>query len=107
MTDAEFIDACFRRFLRRPAEPEGLAYYLERLRSGADRLDVVQGIVVSDEFHELLMRQAFGRHVGNARCSPSRRRGTTTRRSRRRDDRIRSRGRTVRPRTRERSPAST
>ncbi len=65
MTDAEFIDACFTRFLRRPAEPEGLAYYLERLRSGADRLDVVQGIVVSDEFHELLMRQAFGRHVGN------------------------------------------
>jgi hypothetical protein len=65
MTDEEFIDACFRRFLRRPAEADGLAYYLDRLREGADRLDVVQGIVVSDEFHELLMRQAFGRHVGN------------------------------------------
>jgi predicted O-methyltransferase YrrM len=65
MTDAEFIDACFRRFLRRPAETEGMAYYLDRLGHGADRLDVVQGIVVSDEFLELLMRQAFGPHVGS------------------------------------------
>jgi len=64
MTDAEFIDACFRRFLRRPAEAEGLEYYLPRLREGADRLDVVQGIVVSDEFLDLLLRQAFGGHVG-------------------------------------------
>jgi predicted O-methyltransferase YrrM len=64
MTDEEFIDACFRRFLRRPAEAEGLAYYLPRLRAGADRLDVIQGIVVSDEFLDLLMRQAFGKHVG-------------------------------------------
>lgn len=65
MTDEEFVDACFRRFLRRPAEPDGLAYYVDRLKAGADRLDVVQGIVVGDEFLELLMRQAFGRHIGN------------------------------------------
>lgn len=64
MTDEEFIDACFRRFLRRPAEAEGLEYYLPRLQAGADRLDVIQGIVVSDEFLDLLMRQAFGKHVG-------------------------------------------
>lgn len=64
MTDEEFIDACFRRFLRRPVEAEGLDYYLPLLRSGADRLDVVQGIVVSDEFLDLLLRQAFGKHVG-------------------------------------------
>jgi predicted O-methyltransferase YrrM len=64
MTDEEFIDACFRRFLRRPAEADGMEYYLARLRAGSDRLDVIQGIVVSDEFLELLMRQAFGRHVG-------------------------------------------
>jgi predicted O-methyltransferase YrrM len=65
MTDEAFIRACFERFLRRPAEHEGLAYYLDCLRDGADRLDVVQGIVVGDEFLELLMRQAFGRHMGN------------------------------------------
>lgn len=64
MTDEEFIDACFRRFLRRPAEAEGLEYYLPRLQAGGDRLDVIQGIVVSDEFLALLMRQAFGKHVG-------------------------------------------
>ena len=64
MTDAEFIDACFRRFLKRPAEADGLEYYLTRLRAGADRLDVVQGIVVSDEFLHLLMKQAFGAHIG-------------------------------------------
>jgi predicted O-methyltransferase YrrM len=64
MTDAEFIDACFRRFLLRPAEAEGLDYYLPLLANGAEPLDVVKGIVVSDEFLDLLMRQAFGRHVG-------------------------------------------
>jgi hypothetical protein len=64
MTDAEFIDACFRRFLLRPVEAEGLDYYLPLLANGADRLDVVQGIVVSDEFLALLLKQAFGPHVG-------------------------------------------
>ena len=64
MTDEEFIDACFRRFLRRPPEREAFEYYLPLLRAGADRLDVLQGIVVSDEFLDLLLRQAFGRHVG-------------------------------------------
>ena len=66
MTDEEFVRACFERFLRRPAEAEGLDYYVQRLREGADRLDVVQGIVVGDEFLALLMRQAFGTHVGSS-----------------------------------------
>ena len=65
MTDEEFVRACFDRFLRRPAEKEGLDYYVQRLRDGADRLDVVQGIVVGEEFLALLMRQAFGTHVGS------------------------------------------
>ncbi len=64
VTDEEFVDACFRRFLRRPAEAGALEYYLTRLRAGADRLEVIQGIVVSDEFLDLLIRQAFGTHVG-------------------------------------------
>lgn len=65
MTDEEFVRSCFERFLRRPAEKEGLDYHLQRLREGADRLDVVQGIVVGEEFLALLMRQAFGTHVGS------------------------------------------
>ncbi|HEY8548788.1 MAG TPA: class I SAM-dependent methyltransferase [Vicinamibacterales bacterium] len=69
MTDEEFVRACFERFLRRPAEPEGLAYYVQKLREGADRLDVVQGIVVGDEFLGLLLRQAFGPHVGTPSLS--------------------------------------
>jgi len=64
MNDADFIDACFRRFLLRPVEAEGLDYYLPLLKTGVDRLDIIQGIVVSDEFLALLMRQAFGPHVG-------------------------------------------
>lgn len=64
MSHEEFIDACFRRFLRRPAEKEAFDYYLPLLRAGADRLDIVQGIVVSDEFLALLLKQAFGKHVG-------------------------------------------
>jgi predicted O-methyltransferase YrrM len=64
VTDEEFIDACFRRFLLRPAEAEAFEYYLPILRAGADRLDVLKGIVVSDEFLALLVRQAFGPHVG-------------------------------------------
>ncbi len=64
MTDEEFIDACFQRFLLRPPEAEAFAYYLPLLRGGADRLDVIRGIVVSDEFLALLLRQAFGPHVG-------------------------------------------
>jgi predicted O-methyltransferase YrrM len=65
MTDEAFVRSCFERFLRRPAEKEGLDYYLQRLAEGADRLDVVQGIVVGEEFLALLMRQAFGTHVGS------------------------------------------
>jgi predicted O-methyltransferase YrrM len=66
VTDEEFVRSCFERFLRRPAEPEGLDYYVQRLKDGADRLDVVQGIVVGDEFLGLLMRQAFGTHIGSS-----------------------------------------
>jgi predicted O-methyltransferase YrrM len=65
VTDAEFIDHCFHRFLRRPADGGALAYYADRLAAGASREDVIQGIVVSDEFLALLHRQAFGRHVGS------------------------------------------
>ena len=65
MTDEAFVRSCFERFLRRPAEKEGLEYYLQRLAEGADRLDVVQGIVIGEEFLGLLMRQAFGTHVGS------------------------------------------
>lgn len=65
MTDEAFVRSCFERFLRRPAEQEGLDFYLQRLADGADRLDVVQGIVVGDEFLGLLMRQGFGTHVGS------------------------------------------
>jgi predicted O-methyltransferase YrrM len=69
MTDEEFVRACFERFLHRAPDPAGLAYYVERLRQGADRLDVVQGIVIGDEFLGLLHRQAFGRHVGDPALS--------------------------------------
>jgi predicted O-methyltransferase YrrM len=65
VTDEDFVRSCFERFLRRPAEQEGLDYYVQRLAEGADRLDVVQGIVVGDEFLALLMRQAFGKQSGS------------------------------------------
>jgi len=58
-----FVEACYQRFLHRPADAEGLAFYAGRLREGASPLDVVQTFVTGKEFFGLLCRGEFGTTV--------------------------------------------
>jgi predicted O-methyltransferase YrrM len=55
-----FVEECYQRFLRRPADQVGLAYYAGRLRDGASRMDVVQTFVTGREFFALLCKGDFG-----------------------------------------------
>ena len=55
-----FVEECYRRFLQRPADPKGVAFYADRLRDGASRLDVIQTFVTGREFFALVCRGAFG-----------------------------------------------
>jgi predicted O-methyltransferase YrrM len=56
----EFVEECFQRFLHRPADAEGLAFYAGRIREGASRMDVVQTFVTGREFFSMLCRGEFG-----------------------------------------------
>ncbi len=46
----EFIDTCFRTFLRRDADPVGRAHYVAMLKRGVSRLQVINEFVSSMEF---------------------------------------------------------
>jgi predicted O-methyltransferase YrrM len=59
-SDEQFVEECYQRFLRRPADREGLAFYAGRLREGASRMDVVQTFVTGREFFGLLCKGEFG-----------------------------------------------
>jgi predicted O-methyltransferase YrrM len=59
-TDEQFVEECYQRFLHRPADEVGLAFYAGRLRDGASRMDVVQTFVTGREFFHLLCKGAFG-----------------------------------------------
>lgn len=58
--EEQFVEECFQRFLQRPADPDGLAFYAGRLREGASRMDVVQTFVTGREFFTKLCRGDFG-----------------------------------------------
>lgn len=64
-TNAGFVDLVYQRILRRPAEPEGLAYWTDRLDAGQSRRRLVLtlfnlpeplGVVVGDAYTDLLDR---------------------------------------------------
>ena len=55
-----FVEECYQRFLHRPADDDGMAFYAGRLREGASRMDVVQTFVTGREFFALLCRGEFG-----------------------------------------------
>ena len=46
---AQFVEAAYLALLRRPPDPEGFSYYLERLRSGARKLQILRELGVSSE----------------------------------------------------------
>lgn len=47
--DRQFIDACFKTLLGRPADPTGLGFYLQRLREGSARVRILRDIAGSAE----------------------------------------------------------
>ena len=47
--DEAFIRAAYNTFLRRAPDAEGMSYYLNKLRSGSDKLEVLDQIVRSKE----------------------------------------------------------
>ena len=47
--DTQFIDASYWAILRRAPDPDGLAYYLTRLRSGAQKLQILGELKSSEE----------------------------------------------------------
>lgn len=49
-TDREFVSACYACLLGRDADEGGLAWYVGQLGAGQRRLDVLQTLVVSEEF---------------------------------------------------------
>lgn len=53
-TNNEFIKICYRTFLDREPEPEGMKYYTERLNAGVSRDEVMKGFANSPEFNKLL-----------------------------------------------------
>jgi 2-polyprenyl-3-methyl-5-hydroxy-6-metoxy-1,4-benzoquinol methylase len=59
LSDTAFVERVYRELLLRPPDPTGLAWNLQRLDAGADRLDVVLDLVNSEEYQHQVVR----RHV--------------------------------------------
>ncbi len=51
--DSEFLEIVYHSFFNREADLEGKQYWMNELLSGADRLDIVNGFIVSQEFIDL------------------------------------------------------
>ena len=58
LSDAEYVETMYRLYLGREADPEGEAYWLERLASGMSREELNGGFADSQEFHTIV--QGYG-----------------------------------------------
>ncbi len=65
MTDDAFVESLYERLLLRNADEGGKRHYLGVLASGRSRLDVIQSLVTSAEFFDLLCQQRFGPQTGS------------------------------------------
>ena len=70
LSNDEFVEFCYRHFLRR-APDAGAAYWLQLLSDGARRVEVIQQIISSAEYLELLDRH-IGARAGNEITFPGR-----------------------------------
>ena len=50
----EFVKICYRTFLDREAEAGGLNYWLNKLKSGMTRNEVLKGFAYSTEFSNIM-----------------------------------------------------
>ena len=53
-SQTEFVKICYRTFLDREAEAGGLNYWLNQLKSGKTRNQVLQGFATSTEFSNIM-----------------------------------------------------
>lgn len=60
-SDLEFINQCYLFFMGRTPDPEGLANYVEQLKSGLTRADAIHIFSTSDEFKNRF--QQFSNHL--------------------------------------------
>jgi hypothetical protein len=51
--DVAFVANCYRQYLQRDPEPDGLRGWVDQLRGGASRDQVRAGILASDEYYAL------------------------------------------------------
>ena len=63
LTDEEFVEHCYRRFLGRPADKPGREASLCALQKGLPRLDFVESLVASPEYYSVLTKSIFGASV--------------------------------------------
>lgn len=60
LSDNEFVEACYRRFLHRNPDNLGRAASLRALEGGLNRLDLIESIVASPEYYNVLTKSIFG-----------------------------------------------
>jgi FkbM family methyltransferase len=56
--DTSFVDACYRAILKREADPAGMDFYADRVRSGIGKVQIIEEICASAE------AKAHGVHIG-------------------------------------------
>ncbi len=54
--DEQYVKILYRTFMDRECEPDGLHYWVEKLRAGISREEVLRGFARSAEFRELMQR---------------------------------------------------
>lgn len=60
LSDSEFVEQCYRRFLHRPPDTPGREESLRVLTQGVSRFDFIQSIVASPEYYNVLVKSIFG-----------------------------------------------
>ncbi len=54
LNDRQFVQLCYRFFLQRDADPDGERGFVDKLRNGDSRAEIVQEILKSHEFKDLM-----------------------------------------------------
>ena len=58
LSDEDFVERLYLTFLDRASEPEGKAYWLDKLKNGTSREDIIPGFAYSKEFKNII--ESFG-----------------------------------------------
>ena len=58
VSDEDFVETLYITFLDRPSEPAGKKYWVDKLKNGSTREEIIQGFVYSKEFGKII--ESFG-----------------------------------------------